>query len=69
MDTGTFESLHEAGSYVKAIQLRQGSKISCLEEIAFRKKWITESQLEKLIDDYKRTEYAIYLTELLENKI
>jgi glucose-1-phosphate thymidylyltransferase len=69
MDTGTFESLHEAGSYIKAIQLRQGSKISCLEEIAFRKKWITESQLEKLIDDYRRTEYAIYLTELLENKI
>ena len=69
MDTGTFESLHEAGSYIKAIQLRQGSKISCLEEISFRKNWITENQLEKLIDGYRQTEYAIYLTELLENKI
>ncbi len=69
MDTGTFDSLHEASAYIKAIQSRQGSKISCLEEIAFRKKWITENQLETLINEYRQTEYSIYLTELLENQL
>lgn len=65
MDTGTFSSLHDSGSYIRALQERQGNKISCLEEIAFRQNWISESELEVIIKSYRKTEYATYLTELL----
>ena len=68
MDTGTFSSLHEAGSYVRALQDRQGNKIACLEEIAFRQGWINENELEKIIESYEQTEFAIYLTECLANR-
>lgn len=68
MDVGTFESLHQASAYIKAIQSRQGSKISCLEEIAFRQKWISESQLEETIHSYRQNEYANYLKLLLEHQ-
>ena len=68
MDTGTFSSLHEAGSYVRALQDRQGNKIACLEEIAFRQGWINENELEKIIESYEQTEFAIYLTEYLANR-
>jgi glucose-1-phosphate thymidylyltransferase len=66
MDTGTFGSLHDASSYIRALQERQGNKISCLEEIAFRQGWITEEELEEIILGYRKTEYAKYLTGLLE---
>ena len=65
MDTGTFSSLHDASSYIRALQDRQGNKISCLEEIAFRKGWITEVQLNRIIVEYKQTENATYLREIL----
>jgi len=67
MDTGTFSSLHEAGSYVRALQDRQGNKIACLEEIAFRQGWINENELQAIIESYGQTEFAIYLTECLDN--
>ena len=67
MDTGTFSSLHEAGSYVRALQDRQGNKIACLEEIAFRQGWINEKELQEIIENYQQTEFAIYLTECLDN--
>ena len=63
LDTGTPSSLFDAASYIKVIQDRQGSKISCIEEIAFRNGWIDKSQLNKLADGYKN-EYGNYLREL-----
>ena len=65
LDTGTFESLHDASSFVQIIEERQGSKISCLEEIAWRNGWITDSELEKASAEYKGNQYGIYLKNLL----
>jgi glucose-1-phosphate thymidylyltransferase len=65
LDTGTFESLHSASSYVQVIEERQGSKISCLEEIAWRNEWITDAELEKIISGYNGNPYGIYLRNLL----
>jgi glucose-1-phosphate thymidylyltransferase len=65
LDTGTFQSLHDASSYVKIIEERQGSKISCLEEIAWRNNWISDSGLEKIIASYGGNPYGIYLRNLL----
>ena len=67
MDTGTFSSLLDAGSYVRTLQNRQGNKISCLEEIAFNQNWITVEKLEEIIYGYKNTEYGTYLKNILED--
>jgi glucose-1-phosphate thymidylyltransferase len=64
-DTGTPSSLHAASSYVKIIEERQGSKISCLEEIAWGNKWISDENLAALADKYGHNEYANYLRSLL----
>lgn len=61
LDTGTHESLLEAANFVEAIQHRQGLKIACLEEISFEKGWIDKMQLENLIHNLGKTEYATYL--------
>jgi glucose-1-phosphate thymidylyltransferase len=68
MDTGTFESLHEASSYVQSIQQRQGYKIACLEEIAFRKNWISTSDLEKIIQSYGQNDNAAYLEAVIRKE-
>ena len=65
LDTGTFESLHAAASYVQIIEERQGSKISCLEEIAWRNGWISSEDLLKIAEGYKNNPYGIYLNNLL----
>ena len=65
LDTGTFQSLHDASSYVKIIEERQGSKISCLEEIAWRNNWISDSELEKISASYNNNPYGAYLKNLL----
>ena len=65
LDTGTFESLHAAASYVQIIEERQGSKISCLEEIAWRNGWISSQDLLKIAVGYKSNPYGIYLNNLL----
>ena len=65
LDTGTIQTLHAASSYVQIIEERQGSKISCLEEIAWRNGWISNSDLEKLISSYKNNPYGAYLLSLL----
>lgn len=65
LDTGTFESLHAASSFIKIIEERQGFKVSCLEEIAWRNKWITDNDLEKLAQDYGPSEYKNYLLSLM----
>ena len=66
LDTGTFESLHQAGSFVRTIQERQSLKISCIEEIAFRLGYINEDELQALALKMKKNEYGAYLLELLE---
>ena len=65
LDTGTFESLYAAASYVKVVEERQGNMISCVEEIAWRNGWISDSKLEKLTKSMVRNEYSAYLTQLL----
>lgn len=66
LDTGTNESLIEAGHFVQAIQDRQGLQISCLEEIAWRKGWIGEAEVTAAADSMGRSAYATYLRMLLE---
>ena len=64
LDTGTHESLHDAGAFVAALQRRQGTSIACLEEIAFRLGHITAAQLERLAAGYGKSDYGAYLLEL-----
>ena len=65
LDTGTIQTLHAASSYVQIIEERQGSKISCLEEIAWRNGWISDADLRKLILGYGKNPYGAYLQGLL----
>lgn len=64
LDTGTHEALQQASSYVQAIQERQGLKISCIEEIAYRLGYIDRDQLLRLASDYRKNEYGQYLHDL-----
>ncbi len=66
LDTGTYESLLQAGSFVEAIQNRQGLKIACLEEIAFRKGWIDADALRAAGETMKKNDYGRYLLNLAE---
>ena len=68
LDTGTHKSLLEASSFVETIETRQGFKIACLEEIAFKKNLINSEEFEKIISSYGETNYANYLKNILENK-
>jgi len=61
LDTGTHESLIEAGQFIHTVEKRQGFKIACLEEIAFEKGWISHDQLLTLAKDLSQTEYGQYL--------
>ncbi|ATZ11953.1 glucose-1-phosphate thymidylyltransferase RfbA [Erwinia amylovora] len=61
LDTGTHDSLIEASQFIHTIEKRQGLKVACLEEIAFRKGWITKSQLADLAKSLEKTDYGKYL--------
>lgn len=69
LDTGTHESLLEASVFIETIEKRQGLKVACPEEIAFRKGFISASQLEQLIAPLKKNGYGEYLTKVLHEKI
>ena len=65
LDTGTHDSLIEASQFIHTIEKRQGLKVACLEEIAYRKGWITREQLEAQAKSMSKTPYGQYLTNLL----
>jgi glucose-1-phosphate thymidylyltransferase len=65
LDTGTPDSLLEAGNFVQMVEKRQGLKIACLEEIAFQKKWISSDQLENSALNYGNSQYGKYLRDIL----
>ena len=66
LDTGTHESLLDAGNFVRTLQLRQGLQTGCPEEIAFEHKWIGAAELDALAEKYIKTEYGKYLKGLLK---
>jgi glucose-1-phosphate thymidylyltransferase len=65
LDTGTHDSLLDAATFIKVVEDRQGLKIACPEEIAFRMKYIDEAQLEKLAQPMRKNGYGQYLLSLL----
>ena len=67
LDTGTFDSLHEAGALIKTLEHNQGLKIGYPEEVAWRMGWITTQQLEKLAKPLLKNEYGSYLLELIQS--
>ena len=68
LDTGTHEALQQAASYVQAIQERQGLKISCVEEVAFRQGYIDNEQLRLLASNYKQNDYGRYLVDIADEE-
>ena len=69
LDTGTCDSLNDAGGYIRTLEHRQGLKVGCPEEVAWRQGWITSKQLESLAQPLKKSGYGTYLLQLLEESI
>ena len=67
LDTGTHNDLLEAGQFVSSLEKRQGLKVACLEEIAFRKGFITRDSLYELIEKMPQNSYKEYLSSVIEN--
>lgn len=68
LDTGTHDSLSEASTFIEVIEKRQGQKVACLEEIAFKKGWITKEKLVEVAQPMMKNEYGKYLLRLAEGK-
>lgn len=68
LDTGTHDSLSEASTFIEVIEKRQGQKMACLEEIAFKKGWITKEKLVEVAQPMVKNEYGKYLLRLAEGK-
>ncbi len=69
LDTGTHESLLEAGQFIEVIEKRQGLKVACPEEVAWRQKWISDAQLAKLAEPLAKSQYGQYLQNLLTHGV
>ena len=69
LDTGTFESLHQACTYIHVLERRQGLKVGCPEEVAWRKGWIKDDQLESLAKKIIKSGYGKYLLEILNDPL
>lgn len=67
LDTGTHDSLSEASTFIETIEKRQGLKIACLEEIAYRKGWISAEKLREIAEPMKKNQYGLYLLNLMNN--
>ena len=67
LDTGTCDSLHEASSFIKIIEQRQGLKIGCPEEVSWRQKWISDQQLINLSKSLLKSGYGDYLMQLIDS--
>jgi glucose-1-phosphate thymidylyltransferase len=68
LDTGTCDSLHEAASYIRTLEHRQGLKVGCPEEVAWRQGWISAEQLEQLAVPLQKSGYGDYLLRLLQER-
>ncbi|MBE6214747.1 MAG: glucose-1-phosphate thymidylyltransferase RfbA [Bacteroidales bacterium] len=68
LDTGTHDSLSEASTFIEVIEKRQGLKIACLEEIAFRQGWISAEKLRKLAEPMAKNQYGCYLLRLAQEQ-
>lgn len=68
LDTGTHDSLAEASTFIEVIEKRQGLKVACLEEIAYKRGWIDKEQICKLAQPMIKNDYGKYLIQLTENK-
>ena len=64
LDTGTHDSLSEASTFVEVLEKRQGLKIACLEEIAYKRGWIEAEKLKALAEPMKKNQYGQYLLKL-----
>jgi glucose-1-phosphate thymidylyltransferase len=69
LDTGTCDSLNDAGGYIRTLEHRQGLKVGCPEEVAWRQGWMSNEQLESLAQPLKKSGYGTYLLRLLEESI
>jgi glucose-1-phosphate thymidylyltransferase len=69
LDTGTFDSLIQAGQFIEVIEKRQGLKIGCIEEIAYHKGWIDDDQMAKQAQIYAKSGYGEYLGNIVRNKL
>lgn len=69
LDTGTYEGLLEAANFVSIVQRRQGLYVSCIEEIAYRRQYISREQLAALAEPMKKTDYGKYLLMIAEDKL
>ena len=65
LDTGTFDSLHQASSYIRTLELRQGLKVGCPEEIAWRNGWIKDKDLKILAEKFNKSGYGNYLYKIV----
>lgn len=68
LDTGTYESLYDASSFIEVIEKRQGMQVACLEEIAWRKGWISDDDLLRLAEPMKRNRYGEYMINLVKKR-
>ncbi|MDH5264368.1 MAG: glucose-1-phosphate thymidylyltransferase, partial [Betaproteobacteria bacterium] len=69
LDTGTHESLLEAAQFIETIERRQGLKVACPEEIAWRQGWIDAQQVERLADPLRKNAYGRYLLDMLRERV
>jgi glucose-1-phosphate thymidylyltransferase len=68
LDTGTVETMHDASTYIRILEERQGAKVSCIEEVAWRMGFISEQDFAKLAETYGASPYAMYLKALVEDR-
>ncbi|WP_462317290.1 hypothetical protein [Marinilabilia sp.] len=69
LDTGTHDSLLQASNYIATIEKRQGLKIACIEEIAYKKEYISKEQLLELAEPLKKNEYGQYLIKIADQNL